>query len=109
MNEKSDHIIKGLSELKKYIEARNLIAPEKITIDTSIENDLGLTGDDAVDFIHDFSKTFHVSIENFQFQKYFRPEGTSLLSTLFGNQKPSKIEDMKLKHLVDAIVKGRLE
>lgn len=89
--------------LKTYIESLNLIDPNKIDLETSVENDLGLTGDDAVDFIEEFSERFNVNIEAFDYNKYFKPEGL-----VFHSKNLSRI-DLKLKNLVNAIDCGELE
>ena len=47
----------------------------KLTRATTIENDLGITGDDATDFMVDFSKTFGIDLEKFDPCCYFELEG----------------------------------
>jgi hypothetical protein len=41
---------------------------------TLIENDLGVTGDEAVELIKSFAKEFNVYISGFEYAKYFHPE-----------------------------------
>ncbi|QNF31853.1 DUF1493 family protein [Adhaeribacter swui] len=60
---------------------------------SSIENDLGITGDDAVELLEKFAQKFKVDLDGFDFSKYFSPEGVyvnpllipiiALLITLF--------------------------
>jgi len=48
-----------------------------ITLDTSIENDLGLTGDDGEALILAFRKRYNVNIDYFYITKYDEPEDPS--------------------------------
>lgn len=49
-----------------------------------LEEDLGLTGLDAVEFIDMWAKTFNVQAQEFPYRRYFSPEGQQLLSSLLG-------------------------
>lgn len=73
-----------------------------ITPDTSIENDLGVTGEDGEELIIKFSKRYNVNIDNFYFTKYFYPEP-------FLSKMPDKIEILTVGHLLKAIEAGRLD
>jgi hypothetical protein len=52
--------------------------------DTRLEDDLGVTGLDAVEFIDKWAQTFSVEVQDFPYRRYFRPEGQQLLSGLLG-------------------------
>ena len=73
-----------------------------ITMETSIENDLGVTGDDGEEFIVKFSKKYKVDISNFYFTKYFHPE--PMVSSM-----PKEIKLLTVGHLMKAIEAGRLD
>jgi hypothetical protein len=45
-------------KLKTFVMKESVVDDEKVTKDTKIENDLGVTGDDAVDFLVAYSKAF---------------------------------------------------
>jgi acyl carrier protein len=83
---------------------------EIITEDTSIQDDLGVYGDDAVEFILAFGKEFNVNVENFQISDYFDGEGFKLFSILtdkiFGSIKK---KEFLVKHLIKATLTGRLD
>lgn len=50
-----------------------------------LEEDLGLTGLDAVEFIDKWAETFNVQAQNFPYRRYFGPEGQQqLLSSFLG-------------------------
>lgn len=55
---------------------REEILDERIVIDkkTRIEDDLGISGNDADRFILSFSEKFQVDINNFNIDDYFEPE-----------------------------------
>ncbi len=47
---------------------------EDLSDETRIEDDLGITGDDAYDFMEDYQNEFEVDLTGFQFNKHFGPE-----------------------------------
>ncbi len=62
--------------IKEYMQEPLL----QLDSDIIIEDDLGISGDDAYDFIVLFSKQFGVNISNFKFDKYFYSEPSLFLS-----------------------------
>ncbi|ABM35124.1 DUF1493 family protein [Paracidovorax citrulli] len=50
------------------------------TRDTELVKDLGLTGDDAFQFMEDFASRFNVMTGDYRSEDYFEPEGLWLLS-----------------------------
>jgi acyl carrier protein len=63
---------------------------ESITRESELEVDLGITGDDADEFIVKFGEKFNVDIENFNPNEYFLSEGEdhfqTIKSWLFGSK-----------------------
>lgn len=49
-----------------------------------LEEDLGLTGLDAAEFIDKWAETFKVQVQGFPYRRYFSPEGQELLSSFLG-------------------------
>ncbi|WP_306714372.1 DUF1493 family protein [Burkholderia dolosa] len=47
-----------------------------------LEQDLGVTGTDAVEYIDKWAETFGVQAEGFPYDRYFGPEGQELLTGL---------------------------
>jgi len=78
-------------------------ANKTITKDTLIEDDLGVTGDDAEDLIIMFSKRYNVKIDNFAFSKYFYGEPNPFVS------QNHKIKPLTVGHLEKALIAGRLD
>ncbi len=68
----------------------------------SIENDLGITGEDGVDFIKEYSKVFKVDISEFVFSDFFQPE-----PSLFVKYREVKL--LTLGDLEIGIVEGFLK
>jgi len=50
---------------------------EDLNMKSSIEDDLGITGDDAIEFMEKFADRYKVDLSDFKFTKYFSPEGVS--------------------------------
>ena len=71
--------------------------------DTSLEEDLGLSGIDADQFILKFSNEFNVDISGFNIDDYFEPEFSFWL---FGKKKRRRFT---IKELENAILTGVLK
>lgn len=75
-------------ELKaKAISVMNFIKEEygwekDSSFHTLIEDDLGISGDDASEMMDKFSKKYSVDLSGFTFSKYFSPEGNNSLFPL---------------------------
>lgn len=54
----------------------------KLTLETTLFYDLGIDGDDAVEFFEEFGKAFHVDLMDFKIEKYFGPEASDPLSSI---------------------------
>jgi len=80
--------------------------------DTTLEKDLGVSGDDAVEFLLDFGKEFNVDMSNFDIKKYFFPDGDSILPAivrLFTGKRQRKEKELRLGDLEKAVIAGRLD
>jgi acyl carrier protein len=98
--------------------------PEKIFLETRINIDLGVDGDDAVELLDEFSKHFNVDLSYLQYDKYFGPEagGGDLISLIFWTlywtyckvfgkiyNPSSSVAPITIQDLVKAVETGRLE
>lgn len=90
-------------QLIKFIENFSGTYDFIFTKSTSIENDLGITGDDGHDLIKEYSKTFNVDISDFKFENYFYPEPSHFI-----DYKKIKIKPLTIGDLENAIIKGYL-
>ena len=83
-------------EVKQFV-ADNLHIPiDNLTSETRLLHDLGIDGDDAIEFLEQYSEKFHVDISNMNFDSYFGPEAGFnpiyyLLNKLFCKEKLKKI------------------
>jgi acyl carrier protein len=98
--------------LKDFTIKQAGVTEEEVTEDASLENDLGVSGDDAVEFIVAFSKEFNVDVSKFMAAEYFSPEGDVILPTIIGlftGKKKARQKDLTIKHLEKAVIAGRLD
>ncbi len=61
-------------KVKEFISSYGYASLEDLSDETRIEDDLGITGDDAYDFMEDYQNEFEVDLTGFQFDKHFGPE-----------------------------------
>jgi len=91
-------------ELISFVSKRSGVDENQIHYQTSIEDDLGVTGDDAEELVIEFSKIFKVNIDKFSFNKYFYPE-----PFLFSSTGPKPKYPLTVGHLANSITSGRLD
>lgn len=76
-----------------------------------LEEDLGLTGLDAVEFIDKWAETFNVQAQEFPYRRYFRPDGQHLLSSFLGlfskRFRRPELVPLTLGMLADAMRRGK--
>lgn len=95
--------------VKNFIASFWSMRLSEIRMETRLEEDLGMTGDDAWEFMQGFSERFHVDMGAFVFQDYFGQEGCNPL-LLFGmllgfHAKPRQA--ITVSHLVDVAHSGK--
>ncbi|WP_039789250.1 DUF1493 family protein [Herbaspirillum huttiense] len=83
-----------------------------LTRDTQLNNDLDVTGDDAVDFMQHFFEEFTVDYGDYSFDRYFVAEGFSpleLLLLLVSKKKRASYDrpPVTLRMLHQAALDGR--
>lgn len=100
------------NKLKDFVIHQSAVNDEIITRQTEIESDLGVYGDDAVEFILAFGKAFNVDVSNFMVSDYFNNEGDFILPTIirfFTNTKKKERKSFTVGHLEKAITTGKLD
>lgn len=98
-------------EMKKFVNEIRGGYTFDLTKDTKLQEDLNIWGDDAVEFIENFGGNFNVDISEFDFNKYFKPEGDMILSSivnLFRKTKQPEFTPLTLGDLEQAIRNGKL-
>ena len=82
------------------------VAPGQVTLSSRLAQDLGLDGDDAVEFMEAFKSHFGVDLSAFEFRRHFGPEAAfSPLHWLFWLVVPSRrphLTPITVQNLCDA-------
>jgi acyl carrier protein len=98
--------------LKGFVIRQSCVDDEVITDETRISDDLGVNGDDGVEFMIAYGREFNVDVSKFMAANYFDPEGSRVLSaiveSLHGYNK-SKRKPLTVGHLLRGIQAGRLD
>lgn len=102
----------NFNQLKEFVIRQSAVNDEEITRETEIEDDLGVYGGDAVDFIIAFGNEFNVDISQFSIREHFSDEGDIILPALirfFTNTKKREKKSFTVGHLEKAIISGKLD
>lgn len=100
------------SELVFFIREQAVLSNKKdITKSLTLEGDLGITGEDAEDFMRSFFERFKVDQGDFVFERYFNGEGFQpfgIIAMIFSKKIRKKYEKEKLTlgMLEAAILRG---
>lgn len=89
--------------IKSFIVKQIGVDELEVTKNASLQNDLGVYGDDATDFFIRFGREFNVDVSEFMAADYFRGEGLNI----FGSAKTKK--QFLVGYLEKAIIAGRLD
>jgi acyl carrier protein len=104
--------------IKEFVFSVRWKYKQALTRETRIYEELKIDGDDAVEFITAFGKTFDVNLSDFSMTRYFNGEGIDpigigqMVGMLFGHKEervPDKNITITLGHLEKAIKAGRLD
>lgn len=88
-------------QLIAFIREETGVGNMTLTLISRIEEDLGVTGGDAIDLIRKYASVFDVDINGFTYSRYFYPEPSPFVTL-------GKIIPFTIGHLVDGIDTGRL-
>ena len=99
------------NSVREFIAPARSMSVEKVTLDKSLFHDLGIDGDDAFDLINGFAVEFNISLEGFDFQKYFGTEAASgpiaFFVELVTKKESQKLHRLEISDLVRAASNGR--
>jgi acyl carrier protein len=96
-----------IDEIIKLIPSILFPKNKPISVKLKLENDLGIYGDDAVDFITKFAKKYNVDISDLDFSKYFTKEISFYFVRKFFIKSDKK--DLTIEDLLSSIKTGKLE
>ena len=100
------------NRLKTFVIKQAAVENEEVTRNARIENDLGVYGDDVVDFLIAYGKTFNVDVTKFMAADYFSSEGDSILPAIirfFTGKKRKQNKTLTVGDLEKGILAGRLD
>ncbi len=102
-----------LTEVINFVKSFTRTSYNNISPETTLEKDLGITGDDGQDFMQGFFQKFTVSNESFDCSNYFSSEGLDLFGISYILRKILRLpplknpsHDITIKDLHDAIELG---
>jgi hypothetical protein len=83
----------------------------KLTLDSRLEEDLRLTGLDAVEFIDKWAETFRVEAQGFPYNRYFGPDSLDVIKSILGmfsrRLREPELVPLTLGMLAEAMRRGR--
>ena len=94
----------------EFVAAELSVKPSRLASNISINLDLGVDGDDGLEFMAEFSKRFGVNISYFNAAEYFGPEGTGnplVWFWWFVTRSGPKLRPLTLGQLQASISMGR--
>ena len=98
-------IQKILNEILEFIEEHHCVPKQEMHMESKIEKDLGITGDDACEILVAFGKKFHVDVAQFMAADYFNAEGASRIWCTYN----PNLKTLTIGHMVKASIVGRLD
>ena len=98
--------MKVSEDLKRFIINQRWEYPFELNRTSRLYEDLGIYGDDAVDFFIAFQKEFSVDLTEFHLDRFFKDDGISLL--FWKRKKVDTRKSITLEALEKAIEKGYL-
>src|SRR6267378_5285355 len=84
----------------KLIAGASGVDPQRISTETSLNQDLGIDGDDAAQLLSVYSEAFGVDLSDFRFSEYFR--GEPHLFNLWRSGRGSNLTPITVRDLVEA-------
>ena len=101
----------GIEEqIRQFTAKELLVKPERLKAETSLQ-DLGVAGDDGVEFMQAFAVRFGIDLADFESDLYFGPEAgcdpLTLLFYLFSPGTRPKFAPITLGDLVQAAQEGK--
>ena len=78
-----------------------------LKLTTRVNHDLGLDGDDALEFMQTYADTYNIDLTNFVFLSYFGEEkGINPVALIRYLLKGSELKPLTIEMLMDASISG---
>lgn len=98
---------KGLtSTIIGFVARKTRIPPEQISEDSALLHDLGVDGDDAIEFLSDFCVEFGVDVGDIKFGRYFNHESSFLNPLWFLPSSRERRKNAKIPLRVRSLVRA---
>lgn len=101
------------NKIKQFTSDHCGLEESMIKEDSLLETDLGIYGDDAIEYIVAFGKEFNVDVANFMAADYFSPEGgfnlPPVIAKFFGIKKECREKELRITDLIHAVIEGKLD
>jgi len=100
------------NRLKSFLVKQAGVEDHEVILEAKIENDLGVTGDDALDLLLAYSKAFNVDVTRFMAADYFDGEGDPILPAIirmFTGKRKVKNKVLTVADLGKGILAGKLD
>jgi len=93
----------NFEEIQSLVSEFCAIKKKKLTPEAALYWDLGIYGDDAIEFMEAFFNKYDIDYTGFCFDKYFLPEDSvrQLFHRLFNSRESSKYLPITLQHLFE--------
>jgi acyl carrier protein len=97
-------------ELVDFVIERSFTKRDIVTPDTRLMHDLGLNGDDAIEFMMEYGKRFNVDLSRFFANEYFDGEGLQIIDAILEKLKlrPNRLKPLPIGCLQAGINLGYL-
>ena len=101
----------SLDDIRQFVAQRLSVMPGRLSPMTRSGHDLGVDGDDGVEFMQAFAESFAVDLTGFEFDRYFGPEAgcnpvMGIFLRLF-HLKQLRSAPITLESLLEAARSGR--
>lgn len=91
------------------------VSISKLSAETTLFGDLGIDGDDGVEFLEAFARRFEIDCSNLQVADYFGPEGLTLWAPFYwavlvfrsgSPEKRARLKEISVGLLVQVVLEG---
>lgn len=102
-------------DLKAFIAEETGHPVSKIGLDTMLEKDIRIYGDDIYELLQKYQQKYGVSLADFDYRAHFADEGLWLIGTpsdwirvLFFRKRPAPLKDLTVGELYKGILEKKL-
>jgi hypothetical protein len=96
-----------LDQVMEFVKSLGMDYELDLNGNTSLARDLKIQGDDVEEFFYKFSQKFNVDMNDFEPEKYFKPDFLTEFINIFRGKKDS-VKELTLLDLALSIKTGKL-